>query len=112
MDSKTLLTWYKAAQDGASDYRVAQLLGFKKQTVSAWKRGTAGMSDEAGIKVAQALQLDPHLVLVALQLERSRSPAASRAWALLYRRLEQATAPAVAGFAGLVVGLSDVPILT
>lgn len=111
MDTKTLLANLKAANDGASDYRVAKILGVKPQTVSQWKTGKATMGDESGIKAAQLLGLDAKKVLLDLHIERDAGNAASPVWKAIREHLNMAAAPAVVGFVGYWIGaLGSLPL--
>ncbi|OLO11412.1 hypothetical protein BTW10_10005 [Chromohalobacter japonicus] len=100
MTTIDLLERLKAAHGGASYYKIAQILGVKSQTVYHWKNGHGTMSDEAGIKVAEALGLDPVKVVVDLHIEREEGNVTSPVWKALGRRLEMAAMPAVAAFVG------------
>lgn len=100
MDTKQLLDRLKAANGGASEYRVAQLLGVRSQTVYKWKNGQGFMSDEVGIRAAELLGLDPVNVVVDLHIEREEGNPTFSVWKALGKRLEMAAMPAVAAFVG------------
>lgn len=100
MATKRLLTELKAANGGASDYRVAKLLGVSKQNVSAWQNGRAYMSDSVGIRAAMLLGLDPDMVLIELHIEREKGHDTSPIWKSIKERLGKAAMPVVVGFAG------------
>ncbi|WP_163557140.1 helix-turn-helix domain-containing protein [Halomonas sp. NO4] len=100
MNTLELLTRLKAAHGGASDYRIAQILGVKHQTVYRWKNGQGTMSDETGIRVAEELGIDPKTVVVDLHIEREAGNVASPVWKAIRRQLEMAATPVVVGVAG------------
>ncbi|MCK0745029.1 hypothetical protein [Chromohalobacter nigrandesensis] len=100
MTTMELLERLKTANDGASDYRIAQILAVKPQTVSHWKNGRGTMGDEVGIRAAEALGLDPVKVIVDLHIEREEGNPTFSVWKALGKRLEMAALPAVAGFVG------------
>lgn len=112
MTTLELLTALKAANGGASDYRIAQILGVSKQNVSAWKNGKATMSDPVAIHAAELLGLDPVTVLLDLHIEREREDATSRVWEAMRDRLQTAAMPAVVGLVGYGGGvLFGVPLI-
>lgn len=100
MTTMELIERLKAAHGGASDYRIAQILAVKPQTVSNWKKGRSTMGDEVGIRAAEALGLDPVKVIVDLHIEREEGNPTFSVWKALGRRLEMAAMPAVAAFMG------------
>jgi hypothetical protein len=74
MPSKTMTTLefldlLSARHDGASDYRVAKILGAKQQLTSQWRNGTV-MSDNWAIKVADALKMPRAYVVACVNAER------------------------------------------
>jgi hypothetical protein len=104
MNTKELLTALKAANGGASDYRAAQLLEVKPQTVYRWVKGEAYMSDDVGLRAAEMLGLDPGKVLISLHIEREKGNATSQVWKDIGRRLEMAAMPVVVGLVGYGAG--------
>lgn len=55
---------------GASDYRIAKILGTRQQQVSLWRNGTT-LSDNWAVKVADALELPRPFVLACVHAERA-----------------------------------------
>lgn len=95
----------KLARGWETDYRAGKELGFSKNTISNFRTGRAATMDEdSALKVAQALQLDPALVLADQAMERARTEPARSAWAAVLQRLGGVAA-------GLLVasGLSSAP---
>lgn len=70
------LDMMKAQYFGASDYRIAQLLGVSKNAVSKWRRDVAGMSEDIGMIVADRLDLDVVVVVTELNRDRATTRAA------------------------------------
>lgn len=95
----------KAARGWSSDYRAAKELGLSRNSISNYRAGLRNTLDEAtALKVAQALQLDPALVLADQAMERAKDQSARSAWAAVLQRLGGVAA-------GLLVasGLSSAP---
>lgn len=59
--------------EGASDYRIAKLLGVSTSTVSKWRLGKSGMSDVHVLKAADHLGISPLYVHLIVAGERTRS---------------------------------------
>lgn len=100
MTTMELIERLKAAHGGASDYRIAQILAVKPQTVSNWKKGRSTMGDEVGMRAAELLELDPVKVVVDLHIEREEGNPTFSVWKALGKCLEMAALPAVAAFVG------------
>lgn len=100
MNTIELLTRLKAAHNGASDYRMAKILGVSHQTVYHWKAGRSLMSNEVGIRAAELLGLDPAKVVIDLEIERNEGNSTSPFWKELKDRIEMAAAPVVVGLLG------------
>jgi plasmid maintenance system antidote protein VapI len=71
----------KAANDGCSDYRVAQILGLKTQAISSWRKGRSTIGDETAIKVAELLGEHPAYVMACAHAERGETTKAHKVWA-------------------------------
>jgi hypothetical protein len=69
MTTLEFLNLLSARHDGASDYRIAKMLGAKQQLTSQWRNG-AVMSDNWAIKVADALKLPRAYVIACVNAER------------------------------------------
>lgn len=69
MTTLEFLNLLSARHDGASDYRVAKMLGAKQQLTSQWRNGTV-MSDNWAIKVADALKMPRAYVIACVNAER------------------------------------------
>lgn len=69
MTTLEFLELLSARHDGASDYRVAKMLGAKQQLTSQWRNGTV-MSDNWAIKVADALKMPRAYVVACVNAER------------------------------------------
>lgn len=99
MTTLDLLTAYKAHHGGISDYKAAQLLEIRSQTVYAWKSGGT-MSDEIGIRIAREVGLDEKKVILDLHIERNKENATSPVWKAIRDKLEMAVMPVVVGLVG------------
>lgn len=67
-----LLDLLKAAQGGASDYRAAQLLGVKQQTMSQYRNGRCPLSPEKVLLACELADLDAVDWLLRLYRERAK----------------------------------------
>ena len=99
--TRELLAAVKARHHLASDYQLAKFLGMSKQRISANQAG-AVMSDEAALKVADALGLERAHVLAIVAAERAKSQPVKKEW----EKLAAATA-ALFVFAMLPGALPD-----
>ncbi len=63
-----------------SDYALSKLLGVTRQTVSRYRLGITQFDDEVSIRVADALGIEPGLVLIDMHAERTKSPAVRDVW--------------------------------
>lgn len=75
-----LLDALKASHGGASDYKAAQLLGVKQQTMSQYRNGRFPLSAEKVILICDLANLNPLEWLLRLQLERARCTAEKDIW--------------------------------
>lgn len=78
--AEQLLTRLKAAQDGASDYRIAQLLETSPQVISHVRRGRNGFSDVMLNKIAQLLGENPMLVIADYHIATQDFPGMNNVW--------------------------------
>ena len=69
----------KTARGWESDYRVAKELSFPRQTISNYRNRDVTMDEDAALKIAQALGVDPAAVIIDQLAERSKTPAISAA---------------------------------
>ena len=88
----------KTTKGWESDYRVAKELGLSKQTVGSYRGKTPTMDELTSVLVAEALDIDPAILLADQALERAKSDAARVAWAELIKLLVgKKKAPHLAG---------------
>lgn len=94
---KTTIQWLDEAKarHGLSDYALAPRLGVGKGQISRYRNGLDFLSDDAALKLAQLLEVDPRLVIASAHAERSKSPEAREFW-----RRWAAAAVAAAAFIG------------
>ncbi len=71
----------KAEKGIESDYRAAKELGCKPHTISMYRSNETLMDEAISLKVAEALAIDPIIILADQALERAKSEAARKAWA-------------------------------
>jgi len=69
MTTLEFLNLLSARYDGASDYRIAKILGVKQQLTSNWRNG-AVMSDNWAIRVADVLKMPRAYVVACVNAER------------------------------------------
>lgn len=80
MNTNELLDQVKARYGLHSDYSLSAKLGLTRSVVSAYRNGKRMLGDDAALKVAELLDLDPGYVLACMEAERSHSAAAKAAW--------------------------------
>lgn len=66
---------------------VAQLLGVAEMSVSRYRTGQKGFSDDVAMRAADLLELDRDVVLAEIQADRCEPGAARDAWIKLAKRL-------------------------
>ncbi len=76
-----------AKAGGASDYRLAQLLGCSKQIISSYRHKGVAFGDEIAIRAAGILGLDPAYVVMCVHRERAKTEAEKALWASMLERL-------------------------
>lgn len=77
----------KSKLGGASDYRLAKVLGVAQQTVSGYRVNGFEMDDKVCLKVAEILGIDAAIVLASIHAKRAKTEAEKTAWKLIYERL-------------------------
>jgi transcriptional regulator with XRE-family HTH domain len=70
----------KTAKGITSDYALAKLLGFSLSAVSSYRTGRRFLDDDAALTVAQALNLNPLIVIAAVNAERAKTPENRARW--------------------------------
>lgn len=70
----------KLLNNQASDYRLAQILGVKNQTVYKWRAGQTIFDDEMCLIVASMLNYKPGYVMACAHAERAKDEAIRQAW--------------------------------
>ncbi|MDF3822351.1 DUF3693 domain-containing protein [Leptospira sp. 96542] len=96
----------KLTRGWESDYRAAQELGITRSLVSQYKTGKViTLDSDVASSVAEALGLDPLMVLADQAAERAKTDKARSAWRAALARMGKSGAAAVvlltAGFAAL-----------
>lgn len=78
----------KSVKQWESDYRAAKELGLTRGGISQIRTGTTPtLSEDTAVKVAEALGVDPIIILADQAMERSKSEKARSAWAGVLGRL-------------------------
>lgn len=72
--SQTLLDELKAANDGCSDYKAAQIIGCSKQHVSRIKSGDYNFSAEKVLEIAIETGKDPLEAMLNRLIEGAENP--------------------------------------
>jgi predicted transcriptional regulator len=81
-----LLERAKAAAGGASDYRIAQLLGVPRTTVSNYRNGVTRPENPIAMRLADLCGLDPVEVVASVNLERAKSETDRELWEMILKR--------------------------
>jgi transcriptional regulator with XRE-family HTH domain len=82
--------WIDQAKEACgweSDYRAAKELGLSKNTISNYRHRTPTLDDETAAKIAAALDLEPHIIVLDQVAERTKSDAVRTSLAGLLARL-------------------------
>ncbi|HEX7890309.1 MAG TPA: helix-turn-helix domain-containing protein [Ramlibacter sp.] len=77
----------KDARGWESDYRAAKELGLSRNTISNYRSGTRTLDDETAVKVAEALEVEPEIIILDQHAERTNSEPARAALAGLLQRI-------------------------
>lgn len=104
------LELFKAANGGASDYRIAQLLDVTRSTVSHWRNDRKGMSEEIGMIIADRLKLDPFTVVSELNRDRAQSRELRNYYDSLLSRLKNSASVALPALAAIYLCLEQYAI--
>lgn len=63
-----------------SDYALAKAIGMSRERISRYRNSSGELGDDAALKVAELLDLDPGYVLACMSHQRTKSDAARHAW--------------------------------
>jgi hypothetical protein len=77
----------KSVRGFETNYRAAKELGMHPNVISTYKTRGGTMDEEAAVKVAEVLGIDPIIILADQAMERSKSEKARSAWAGVLGRL-------------------------
>jgi transcriptional regulator with XRE-family HTH domain len=86
--SQTLLGELKAAYDGCSDYKAAQIIGCSKQHVSRIKSGNHNFSAETVLKIAFETGQDPLEAMLNRLIEGAESPKVRQRYEEIMKRIQ------------------------
>lgn len=100
MNTLDYMTALKSALGITSDYALAQQLGCRQQSVSAWRVGKTTIGDDLAPRVAALLNMPPEQVLADLHAEREKSEALRAVWHSISQQFARAAVVllALAGF--------------
>jgi len=90
----------------SSDYQLSKVMKVRQSLISNYRTGRSHFDDAMAIEVAKTLEVDPGEVLAAMQAERTKCPAAKKAW---QRLSESLMAGLLACFIG-VSGMAPAPV--
>ncbi|WP_414708876.1 helix-turn-helix domain-containing protein [Roseateles sp.] len=76
----------KTATGGASDYRIAQLLGVPRTTISNYRTGLRVPENPIAMRLADLCGLDPVEVVASVNLERAKSETDRELWKMILTR--------------------------
>lgn len=82
-----LLNLARERQGGASDYRIAKLLGVPQTTVSNYRTGRSLPANPIAMRLAALAEVDPLQAVVAVNLERAGTAEEREIWQKLADRL-------------------------
>lgn len=101
MNTSELLDAVKDRLDLPSDYALAKYLGISHQRVYKLRSSNGHLGDEAALKVAEALDLDPGRFLVEVHAARTKCPAARKALEQVADKVGMAVIAALVGLSGV-----------
>lgn len=85
--TRELLDALKAFENGASDYRIAKIIGVGQSMMTNYNDGSSKLSVDKVIFICETIGLDKHEWLMRLQMERAKSTAEKEAWNDLLTRM-------------------------
>ncbi len=76
-----------------SDFKAMNALGVKhRQQVSEWRQLHGGFSEDLSVRVAEALEIDPAEVLLAMEIQREKNDKVRSIWERIASNMHYATA--------------------
>lgn len=87
-----LLDQARAGGNFNSDMGLATRLGVSRQTLHAWRKGTAPIPDERIAQISELGKLDGAVWMAKIHAERATSPVERRVWRSVLDRLSAAAA--------------------
>lgn len=70
-----------------SDYQLAKFLGCGHARISNYRSGYSKFDDEMAVKAASILEIDPMIVIAAVNAERAKNEETKAIWKALFERL-------------------------
>ncbi|HGO6127527.1 TPA: helix-turn-helix domain-containing protein [Burkholderia cepacia] len=78
------MSWYldeaKTRLNLPSDYALAKVLGVTHVSISNLRSGKTTMGIDTCVKVAEILDIDPHLLYSRIQIDKARTPETALFW--------------------------------
>jgi transcriptional regulator with XRE-family HTH domain len=102
-----LLEAMREERGWASDNQIARGLRVGQQTVSSWRTGVRTPGDDHALKIAEALDISPALVMAIAAMERSTSKESRKIWRILAEQLARGVVPTVAALAVLAASYTE-----
>jgi transcriptional regulator with XRE-family HTH domain len=105
MITTELIEQVRAKLDGATDYKIAQVLEISKQKVSAMRKGTEKPDAYDCARMAEILERDPLEVIAQVEAEAARTEKKRQYWRSFFSGLKR-TAHAIA-WCGIAIGSGE-----
>lgn len=80
MNTPEYLDAVKKATGISSDYALSKRLGFSLSATSNYRTGRRILDDDAALTIAQALNIDPIIVIAHVNAERAKTPELRARW--------------------------------
>lgn len=96
MNTNEILDAIKARYNLPSDYAVHKLLGVTHQQIGNYRKGKSLMGDDAALKAAELLDLEPDYLFACLHAERAGDSEVSKVWSSLADKLKKTSATTAA----------------
>lgn len=96
----------KAKHGVRSDYALAKKLGVMPGHITTYRKNRSHFDDKMAVRVAELLEIDPAEVLAAMNVERTKCPAAKAVWERVARSF---SAGVMAVFIAVALNLAPAP---
>ncbi len=96
----------KAKHGLTSDYQLAKLLECQPSAISNYRMGRSRLDDDAALKVADLLSIDPVFVLANIHAERAKTQEQKKIWSRVAKMVSGVSA---AVFCAVILSAVDLP---